>query len=541
MGRIRLISKLWRELVRDGERPRQALALVREAFARVPWEIDEVIRIGAEVDRFNARRLAEDVGRTMRPDVLATLLTTGPGTPAYAEADAREIVVKKDAADDVTINGTTFRGYRKERAVVLADMKLLEEAFRTAPEGYQEPGQHDVKALEYGDLLDLNRPATMLRMTDPRDFRQAAKITALRDRGYKVVPVEVPPEQAGAVDAAFGATAPTKKAVAERAGERVVDARAWAEGIIGRGRSIERGLFASVDQVIEHGLQRGLSNDAISRTLQRSFGQAEARARFTARDRLGSLNAQITKAKHTELGFQFYRWQSANDERVRPLHRALDGEIRAWSKPHPTEGHPGDAPNCRCVAIPATVDEYNEQQRRARRPKAIAIGLGIGLLGLGLGALAMRRGVRPPVEVVPRAPAEVVPIRPITPVAPMAPIEPLRRVAQAQPPMPSQVLPFQIAPRDRRKMEARSLFTYAHRLVEGIRGAERAAGETLSNYAATWQMAIKAIRESKSNRELRERLAKLAGWGKVAPLPRKPRLIPGPVAVPGTKKKGGTG
>lgn len=42
-----------------------------------------------------------------------------------------------------------------------------------------------------------------------------------------------------------------------------------------------------------------------------------------------------------------YIWRSVRDEKTRPLHADLDGHV--FSMNHPSEdGHPGDAPNCRC-------------------------------------------------------------------------------------------------------------------------------------------------------------------------------------------------
>lgn len=46
-----------------------------------------------------------------------------------------------------------------------------------------------------------------------------------------------------------------------------------------------------------------------------------------------------------------YVWRSQRDARVRPSHRANDGQLFDWSSP-PDTGHPGSDYGCRCEAVP---------------------------------------------------------------------------------------------------------------------------------------------------------------------------------------------
>lgn len=45
-----------------------------------------------------------------------------------------------------------------------------------------------------------------------------------------------------------------------------------------------------------------------------------------------------------------YIWRSQKDGKVRSMHRQLDGRIFRWDETPPGGHHPGEAPNCRCVA-----------------------------------------------------------------------------------------------------------------------------------------------------------------------------------------------
>jgi hypothetical protein len=65
------------------------------------------------------------------------------------------------------------------------------------------------------------------------------------------------------------------------------------------------------------------------------------------------------------------------------------------------------------------------------------------------------------------------------------------------------------------------MFRYAHDVTRSIMDAERAAGRDPGSYGGTFQLAVRAIREAKTNEELRERLTQLYGGGAVARLRRR--------------------
>ena len=79
------------------------------------------------------------------------------------------------------------------------------------------------------------------------------------------------------------------------------------------------------------------------------------RLQLIARSEVGTLQATVSEGTQRALGIYSYVWESQDDARVRDLHRELDGDVRRWDNPHPTEGHPGQAVGCRCVARPSLV------------------------------------------------------------------------------------------------------------------------------------------------------------------------------------------
>jgi SPP1 gp7 family putative phage head morphogenesis protein len=83
---------------------------------------------------------------------------------------------------------------------------------------------------------------------------------------------------------------------------------------------------------------------------------SDRRAELIARDQTYKLNAAVTRAHHEDAGVTSYWWSTSLDERVRPAHVDLEGQVFQYSAPS-EEGNPGDPVNCRCVAIPVFDDD----------------------------------------------------------------------------------------------------------------------------------------------------------------------------------------
>lgn len=68
-----------------------------------------------------------------------------------------------------------------------------------------------------------------------------------------------------------------------------------------------------------------------------------------------SMNTEFAQVYNLANRIGSYRWVDMDDDKVRPLHRARDGQIFEWANPpddEPYDGHPGVPPNCRCKAEP---------------------------------------------------------------------------------------------------------------------------------------------------------------------------------------------
>lgn len=104
---------------------------------------------------------------------------------------------------------------------------------------------------------------------------------------------------------------------------------------------------------------------SLTERLQQLGGISERRAQFIARDQTAKLTTALNKSRQESAGIEEYVWRTAGDERVvgtpgglypdgsrgHENHYKRDGKRFKWSEP-PADGHPGQAYNCRCVALP---------------------------------------------------------------------------------------------------------------------------------------------------------------------------------------------
>jgi len=77
---------------------------------------------------------------------------------------------------------------------------------------------------------------------------------------------------------------------------------------------------------------------------------AKSKSALIARTEVAKLNADLTRARHADLGISRFKWRTMKDERVRDDHSSLDGqEFEYGSAPF---GGPGNDFQCRCFSEP---------------------------------------------------------------------------------------------------------------------------------------------------------------------------------------------
>ena len=138
-------------------------------------------------------------------------------------------------------------------------------------------------------------------------------------------------------------------------------ARAANVGLI---KSIASEHWSKVLLAVNQNLSGTLDMPLTSR-LKQIGGITTKRAQLIARDQTSKITSQLNQARQFDAGIKSYTWRTAEDERVvgtpgglypkgnkaHRNHYKRNGEKFYWKSP-PSDGHPGEAINCRCIAIP---------------------------------------------------------------------------------------------------------------------------------------------------------------------------------------------
>lgn len=120
-------------------------------------------------------------------------------------------------------------------------------------------------------------------------------------------------------------------------------------------RSIDRRTMESIRYTLGENIIKAVDNKTVAAELKDTIVKMaevnEKRAALIACDQVGKLNSQLVQLEQMSQGVEKYKWQTMEDNRVRPQHQSYNQKDFSWSEP-PDGGHPGWAIRCRCVAIP---------------------------------------------------------------------------------------------------------------------------------------------------------------------------------------------
>ena len=127
-------------------------------------------------------------------------------------------------------------------------------------------------------------------------------------------------------------------------------------GNVGLMRDLGRKTVSDIESTVQRGIQNGVLHKDLAKEIEGTLVRNRNRARLIARDQVGKFYGKVTKVRQEAIGVSRFKWRTANDERVRDEHAALEGQTFKWSEGAQGEGIPGEPINCRCFAEPVLDD-----------------------------------------------------------------------------------------------------------------------------------------------------------------------------------------
>lgn len=111
-----------------------------------------------------------------------------------------------------------------------------------------------------------------------------------------------------------------------------------------------------VAKLVKDSVEEGLSTKTLSKAIKLATGVEERRANLIARDQIGKVFGEATKAQQKGIGLKTFEWVDVGDSRVRSSHKSRAGNIYEWDNP-PDGEIPGVPIACRCIGavVPSEV------------------------------------------------------------------------------------------------------------------------------------------------------------------------------------------
>lgn len=127
---------------------------------------------------------------------------------------------------------------------------------------------------------------------------------------------------------------------------------------IGYARSVLREQLLRARAILDDPRTRALPVADQRQLVKESFDAYENRMHRIANNELLRLNADINKGRQMLAGIRNYVWTTCLDDRVRPRHNQLEGQVCTWIAAPDPGYHPGEDYMCRCTAFPVLDDSY---------------------------------------------------------------------------------------------------------------------------------------------------------------------------------------
>lgn len=116
-------------------------------------------------------------------------------------------------------------------------------------------------------------------------------------------------------------------------------------------KNIRDNYMSKIQQDIYRSVTNHESATQLHKALNKEANMSYNRAKLIAVDQTGSIHGQLNVKRQHANGFDWYEWDTMEDERVRPSHAALDRTAHKYDGSD-IDIIPGEEIRCRCVATP---------------------------------------------------------------------------------------------------------------------------------------------------------------------------------------------
>lgn len=141
-------------------------------------------------------------------------------------------------------------------------------------------------------------------------------------------------------------------------------------------KSIPAQYLEQVGNIVMGNMRQGMRPSYIEAELVKQFGVTQRRAKLIASDQTAKIQGEMNRIRQTGSGLEYFKWVTAQDERVRHSHVAVakrdvgygEGVFR-WSDLPVVDGQPtfpGQPINCRCIARPVTAAQVERNKARSK-------------------------------------------------------------------------------------------------------------------------------------------------------------------------------
>lgn len=135
----------------------------------------------------------------------------------------------------------------------------------------------------------------------------------------------------------------------------------WVQQNVSLIKTVPERYYNDIERVIRLGVEQGESTTKIKKQIlslsddlvpKSATKKARYNALRIARDQIGKLNGNISKARQQDAGIEDFEWNTQDDGAVRAKHRLFDNKIYSWAQGAPGGIFPGQEILCRCWAAP---------------------------------------------------------------------------------------------------------------------------------------------------------------------------------------------